>query len=119
LNKLTPNRHTPSRNWEGLPRGFASLRRLALRSGPICVIRFAHLCWPCMATRTPVAFGSSIATRRSVKHGFEPIPSWQSCYWHGSLRLLLVVYVDDFKPAGPSKAVVEGWRLIRLCHPGR
>ena len=28
--------------------------------------------------------------------GFEPAPLWRSVYYHKSLKLLLMVYVDDF-----------------------
>ena len=29
--------------------------------------------------------------------GFVEVPSWRSVYYHKDLRVLLVVYVDDFK----------------------
>ena len=45
--------------------------------------------------------------------GFTPIESWQSCYWHETLRLFLVVYVDDFKLSGPSHNLAQGWRIIK------
>jgi hypothetical protein len=46
--------------------------------------------------------------------GFLPAgEEWPSCYMHPGLRLLLVVYVDDFKLAGPSQNMDEGWRLLR------
>jgi len=48
-----------------------------------------------------------------VAQGFSEVPSWRSCYVHPRLRLFLVVYVDDFKLAGPRKGLAEGWRLIR------
>ena len=48
------------------------------------------------------------------KVGFEPTSEvWNSCYYHAKLKLFLVVYVDDFKLAGPQKNIKEGWRLIR------
>ena len=37
--------------------------------------------------------------------GFEPVTNWPSCFFHRRLKLLLTVYVDDFKMAG--------WKLIR------
>ena len=46
--------------------------------------------------------------------GFKEISSWRSVYFHAELRVLLVVYVDDFKMAGPKSGVTEAWRLIRL-----
>ena len=45
---------------------------------------------------------------------FAPISeAWPSCYYHDSLKLFLVVYVDDFKLAGPAKNLAKGWELIR------
>ena len=37
---------------------------------------------------------------------------WQSVFYHPELELLLVVYVDDFKMAGPTKNMAEGWKGI-------
>ena len=55
--------------------------------------------------------------RHCEKHllsvGFEPIPDWRSCFWHPKLELMLVVYVDDFKLAGPKGNLGPGWDLIR------
>ena len=48
---------------------------------------------------------------RSV--GFVDCDPWRSCFWHPGLKLFLVVYVDDFKLAGPAANLNEGWRLIR------
>ena len=46
--------------------------------------------------------------------GFScPFPDWPSCYWHEVLSLFLVVYVDDFKLAGPIGNIPKGWALIR------
>ena len=47
------------------------------------------------------------------KVGFVEIPSWRSVYFHDKLSVLLVVYVDDFKMAGPKNGIEEAWRLIR------
>ena len=33
-------------------------------------------------------------------------------FWHPKLKLLLGVYVDDFKMSGPSSNIDEGWKLI-------
>ena len=48
-----------------------------------------------------------------LKQGFETIPSWRSCYWHPALKLLLIVYVDDFKLSGPKGNLATGWKLIQ------
>ena len=47
--------------------------------------------------------------------GFDPIheSNWPSCYYHSELKLVLSVYVDDFKMSGPTKNLAKGWNLIR------
>ena len=37
--------------------------------------------------------------------GFTPVADWRSVFCHDMLKLLLAVYVDDFKMAGPSAAM--------------
>ena len=37
---------------------------------------------------------------------------WQSIFYHPELDLLLVIYVDDFKMAGPTNNLAKGWKLI-------
>ena len=45
--------------------------------------------------------------QQSEKHfssvGFIPIPDWKSCFRHPRLDLMLIVYVDDFRLAGPKR----------------
>jgi len=38
--------------------------------------------------------------------------AWPSCHFHKDLGLLISVYVDDFKLAGPKANLEQGWRLI-------
>ena len=45
--------------------------------------------------------------------GAKPIEGWRSCFFNDKLKLFVVVYVDDFKMAGPSKHMKQGWDLIR------
>ena len=40
-------------------------------------------------------------------------PAWPSVYHHDGLDLTVMVYVDDFKMAGPAKNLEKGWQLIR------
>ena len=48
------------------------------------------------------------------KVGFRPVgDEWPSLYWNSQLRLLLVVYVDDLKLAGPTRSLKQGWKLLR------
>ena len=37
---------------------------------------------------------------------------WQSIFYHPDLELLLVIYVDDFKMAGPQGNLKKGWADI-------
>ena len=37
---------------------------------------------------------------------------WPSVFFHPELKLLLVVYVDDFKMSGPKESMSKGWELI-------
>ena len=45
--------------------------------------------------------------------GFKPIEAWPSCFWHEKLKLMLSVYADDFKLAGPKQFLKAGWGIIR------
>ena len=46
--------------------------------------------------------------------GFKPIgEEWPSMYFHDELKLLLVIYVDDLKLAGPSENLAKGWEMLR------
>ena len=45
--------------------------------------------------------------------GWKSIADWRSTYWHQGLKLMLSVYVDDFKLSGPEKNVPIGWKSIR------
>ena len=49
-----------------------------------------------------------------AKVGFQAVlrDIWKSVFYHPELKLLLVVYVDDFKMAGPSSNLKKGWELI-------
>ena len=45
-----------------------------------------------------------------AKVGFQAVlrDIWKSVFYHPELKLLLVVYVDDFKMAGPSSNLRMG-----------
>ena len=69
-------------------------------------------------TSRPVADAGTFWEQRcdeSVRAvGFEPIgEEWPSVYTHEKLQLVLVVYVDDFKMAGPQKNLAQGWSMLR------
>ena len=58
-------------------------------------------------------FWEEHAEKNITEEGFNCIPEWKSCYWHHELRVLLVLYVDDFKLAGPTKNLPVAWEKIR------
>jgi hypothetical protein len=46
--------------------------------------------------------------------GFAAVGAeWPSVYYHMDLKLLLIIYVDDFKLAGPEENMDKGWALLR------
>ena len=46
--------------------------------------------------------------------GFEPYgPEWPSLYFHPELKLMLSMYVDDFKLAGPEDNPPTGWNMLK------
>ncbi len=45
---------------------------------------------------------------------FDPVgPEWPGMYYHKKLQLLLVIYVDDLKMAGPTQNLKKGWDMLR------
>ncbi len=49
-----------------------------------------------------------------VNKGWKVLgPEWPSMYWHPQLKLLLSIYVDDYKMAGPKEDLANGWALLR------
>ena len=52
--------------------------------------------------------------------GWTPVlpEIWQSIFYHAELDLLLVIYVDDFKMAGPAKNLDKGWKTVESVIEG-
>ena len=47
------------------------------------------------------------------KGGWEPLPTeLPSCYFHNAMKMFLIIYVDDFKMAGPKGNFVGAWDSI-------
>ena len=44
--------------------------------------------------------------------GFVALEDVPFAYFHKGMKLLLTVYVDDFKMAGPTSNLEKGWRLV-------
>jgi len=51
-------------------------------------------------------------TEKLLKCGFEPLPGWECLFFHRPLKLILSVYVDDFKLVGKAENLKQGWDLI-------
>jgi len=47
-----------------------------------------------------------------LKSDFEPVQGWECLFFHRRLKLILSVYVDDFKLVGKQASLKEGWKLI-------
>ena len=74
---------------------------------PVCALRLALYGHPDSG-----GFWERHCEKHLKLQGFVSIPEWKSCYWHPELKLLLSVYVDDFKLAGPVTSIPKGWELI-------
>ena len=48
-----------------------------------------------------------------LERGMKSVPDWPSVYFDVSSHALLMVYVDDFKAAGPPAALDDLWARIR------
>ncbi len=47
-----------------------------------------------------------------MQQGFKTVESWPGCFTHVSLKVLLTVYVDDFKMAGSASDLDKAWDCI-------
>ena len=60
------------------------------------------------------AYWESECSQRVRNLGYQPIGSnWPSVFWHPVRRMLLVVYLDDFKLAAPADGHAEAWKEIQ------
>ena len=52
---------------------------------------------------------------RISKEGWKQIlpDVWQSIFYHSELSCMLIVYVDDFKLAGPTENMEKAWASIK------
>ena len=61
-----------------------------------------------------VTYWELLCASELQKVDFVPLGSeWPSVFFHQRLKLLLTVYVDDFKMAGPHAHLDDGWALLR------
>ena len=63
-----------------------------------------------------VTWWDQFCNKQVVTVGFYEIGAeWPSVFYHKELQLLLTIYVDDFKLAGPQGNLKKGWELLRSC----
>ena len=74
---------------------------------PVCRLRLALYGHPLSG-----AYWEKHCDEKLREIGFEKIPEWESCYIHKKLKLVLLVYVDDFKMAGDKNNMAAGWKSI-------
>ena len=51
-------------------------------------------------------------TQRVIKAGFRKMMGWECLFVHDDLKLILSVYVDDFKLVGTSGNLQAGWKSL-------
>ena len=106
-------RHTFKPNLPAPRVGFAFLQRHVLPLGRASKSLLCHCCVQFTGILIAGPCGKYTVTNVSSV-GFKPVgEEWQSCYFHPALKLYLVVYVDDFRMAGPKENLAKGWSLIR------
>ena len=64
-------------------------------------------------TQTRELIGDNKPQMDLVSEGIVELDNWGSCFWHPELKVSLIVYVDDFKLAGPTRNLTEGRGLSR------
>ena len=49
-----------------------------------------------------------------VKEGWKPVSvdAFRSVYWHDTFKSIMILYVDDFRIAGPKKHMTAAWKTI-------
>ena len=52
-------------------------------------------------------------TQKVLSVEFEGMKSWECLFIHRELKLILCVYVDDFKLVGKKDHLETGWKLMR------
>ena len=68
-----------------------------------------------MDTRTRGGYWELHCEEQVKLCGFEPLGDcceWRSVYWNETLRVMLSIYVDDFKLAGAKAAVKQAWEAL-------
>ena len=113
LSKVTLSRPIPRHFWAEMRRGYFCREISGRTRGVSSVTQCADCVLALYGHPLSGAYWEKHCTDKFLKLGFEKIPDWESCYLHRKLRLVLLVYVDDFKMAGDKNSLKAGWALIR------
>ena len=58
-------------------------------------------------------FCQHFCNKQVTEAGFEPLgESWPCAYFHPVTKMLLIVYVDDMKLAGPTEHMAATWKAL-------
>ena len=97
----------PATTWVRMPK-WQQPDSWAKFEDPVCILRLALYGHPLAGV-----FWERKCRTALESVGFTPIQGWESVWRHTELGLVLSVYVDDFKMAGPTDNLQAGWNLIR------
>ena len=76
-------------------------------SNPVCLLKKALYGHPDSGT-----FWEQHCNEQLFQCGFKQVPNWNSCFHHPVMNVFLLVYVDDFKLAGPAAVLPACWKLL-------
>ena len=48
-----------------------------------------------------------------IQVGFQRVPGWEQTFIHKDLTVILTVYIDDFRMAGPTPNLALAWALLK------
>ena len=103
---------------QGCPHGYHCLETGGLKTGKKNTgSPWYQCCWPYMVISDSGGIWENHLNGRVVKQGWKQIlpDIWHSIFHHQELNCLLVVYVDDFKIAGPSANMEKAWASIKAA----
>ena len=94
--------------WVRIPRDRWPKAWHAKYERPVCRLRLSLYGHPLAGL-----YWEILCTDVLLSEGFEKIPGWECLFVHHEWGMVLSVYVDDFKLAGPSKHINKVWTAIQ------
>ena len=74
---------------------------------PVCPLVLALYGHPLSGT-----FWENYYSQKAINCGFQGIHGWECLYFHRGLKVVLSVYVDDFKLSGLTRNLPVAWSLL-------